>query len=246
MTATTASESALAVPDTAYERRRGELEQYFDRTAASAWAALTSNAPVGRIRATVRAGRERMRETLLGYLPDDLSGARVLDAGCGTGTFADCLAARGAEVVAVDISQTLVDLARERAAAGGVGPGTIEYRVGDMLDPGLGLFDWVVALDSLIHYQADQLQALLVQLCARTRYGVAFTFVPRTALLSLMHMVGKAFPRGNRSPDIRPITERALRHRLAADEALAGFTAGRSDRIESGFYTSQAMELCRA
>ena len=39
-----------------YVERRGEIEHYFDRTAAKAWEVLTSNAPVGRIRATVRAG----------------------------------------------------------------------------------------------------------------------------------------------------------------------------------------------
>ena len=44
-----------------YEQRRGQLEIYFDRTAVQAWTALTSDAPVGRIRATVRAedGAER-------------------------------------------------------------------------------------------------------------------------------------------------------------------------------------------
>ena len=45
--------------DTAYTRRRGELETYFDRTAVQAWMRLTSDAPVGRIRATVRAGRDQ-------------------------------------------------------------------------------------------------------------------------------------------------------------------------------------------
>ena len=40
-----------------YEERRREVETYFDRTAVDAWSRLTSNAPVGRIRATVRAGR---------------------------------------------------------------------------------------------------------------------------------------------------------------------------------------------
>lgn len=227
-----------------YEARRGQLEEYFDRTASKAWAALTSNEPVGRIRATVRAGRERMQQTLLGYLPEDLTGLRVLDGGCGTGTLSVALAQRGAHVVAVDISQTLVDLARERTAEG-AGRGSVEFHVGDMLDPRLGTYDWVVALDSLIHYQADQLQALLVQLCARTRTGVAFTFVPRTPLLSLMNAVGKTFPRGNRSPDIRPITLRALRARIAAEPAMAEYACGRTDRVESGFYTSQAMELLR-
>ncbi|MFC6050870.1 magnesium protoporphyrin IX methyltransferase, partial [Methylobacterium hispanicum] len=38
---------------TTYDARRGELTTYFDRTAADAWARLTSDAPVSRIRATV-------------------------------------------------------------------------------------------------------------------------------------------------------------------------------------------------
>ena len=66
-----------------YLERRGELETYFDRTAVDAWAKLTSDAPVGRIRATVRAGRDEMRITLLSWLPQNMSGARLLDAGCG-------------------------------------------------------------------------------------------------------------------------------------------------------------------
>jgi magnesium-protoporphyrin O-methyltransferase len=38
-----------------YEKRRTELEQYFDCTAIEAWEKLTSDAPVSGIRATVRA-----------------------------------------------------------------------------------------------------------------------------------------------------------------------------------------------
>ena len=70
------------------EKRRSELETYFDRTAAKAWEVLTSNAPVGRIRATVRRGRDQMRNNLLSWLPEDMSGLRLLDAGCGTGALA--------------------------------------------------------------------------------------------------------------------------------------------------------------
>jgi hypothetical protein len=33
--------------DITYEQRRGQIENYFDRTAAAAWATLTSDAPVG-------------------------------------------------------------------------------------------------------------------------------------------------------------------------------------------------------
>lgn len=225
-----------------YERRRGELEEYFDRTAAKAWERLTSDAPVGRIRATVRAGRQRMQQTLLGYLPKDLSGQRVLDAGCGTGTLSLALARRGAHVIAVDISPTLVDLAKKRTECE-IGSGSVEFHVADMLEPRLGAFDWVVALDSLIHYAPAQLHALIGHLCSRTRQGVAVTFAPKTPLLSAMHVVGKLFPRGNRSPDIRPISQRALEKHV--EESLDGWAVGRSELISSGFYTSRALELVR-
>ena len=97
-----------------YQTRRDEIETYFDRTAADAWAALTSEAPVSRIRRTVRRGRDAMRETLMRWLPEDLTGSTLIDAGCGTGTLAIEAAQRGAVVVAIDLSPTLVNLARER------------------------------------------------------------------------------------------------------------------------------------
>jgi len=78
-----------------YQSRRSQIETYFDRTAADAWARLTSDAPVSGIRATVRAGRDEMRQTLLSWLPEDLTGKRLLDAGCGTGAFAIEAARRG-------------------------------------------------------------------------------------------------------------------------------------------------------
>lgn len=81
-----------------YTRHRGQLEAYFDRTASKAWEQLTSDAPVSGIRATVRAGRTAMRETLLSWLPADMTGLRLLDAGCGTGALAVEAAQRGASV----------------------------------------------------------------------------------------------------------------------------------------------------
>ncbi|MFM7698335.1 MAG: methyltransferase domain-containing protein, partial [Limnohabitans sp.] len=99
---------------TSYVTRRGQIETYFDRTAAKAWEVLTSNAPVGRIRTTVRLGRDQMRSTLLSWLPEDMTGLRLLDAGCGTGALAQAAMQRGAQVIAIDLSPTLVNLARDR------------------------------------------------------------------------------------------------------------------------------------
>ena len=47
-----------------YSHTRHRLEEYFDRTASQTWERLTSDAPVSRIRQTVRAGRDRMRAAL--------------------------------------------------------------------------------------------------------------------------------------------------------------------------------------
>jgi magnesium-protoporphyrin O-methyltransferase len=227
-----------------YQQRRGQLQTYFDRTAVDAWARLTSNAPVSRIRATVRAGRDRMRATLLGFLPADLSGAAVLDAGCGTGALSVEAAQRGAAVVAIDLSPTLVGLAAQRLPAQ-LPKGRIDFRVGDMFDPALGAFSHIVAMDSLIHYALPDVVRVLAGFAARTERSIVFTFAPKTPLLTIMWTIGRLFPRRDRAPSIEPISERSLRRRLAAEPALQSWRIGRTQRINSGFYTSQAMELVK-
>jgi magnesium-protoporphyrin O-methyltransferase len=232
---------AATVHDTRYRQRRGQIAAYFDRTAADAWARLTSDAPVSGIRATVRAGRDEMRNTLLSWLPADLQGCRVLDAGCGTGALACELAQRGAEVVAIDLSPTLVQLARERTPA--ALRARIDFRAGDMLDPALGRFDHAVWMDSLIHYDPPHAVAALAALAGRTRSSMLFTFAPATPLLVPMMAIGRLFPKGNRAPSIVPVAERALHERLARDEVLGRWEPGRSRRVSSGFYKSHALEL---
>jgi len=228
-----------------YITRRGELETYFDHTAVEAWKRLTSDAPVGSIRATVRAGRDSMRTTLLSYLPADLSGLRLLDAGCGTGALAIEAARRGAHVIATDLSPTLSGLAQERAPRD-LGKGSVEFKVGDMLDPALGSFDYAVAMDSLIHYHGQDIARALATLASRTRRSIIFTVAPRTPALTVMHAVGRLFPRGDRAPAIEPISRTALERCIAAEAALAPWHIARTHRINSGFYLSQAMELTRS
>ncbi|NVN84802.1 MAG: magnesium protoporphyrin IX methyltransferase [Rhodopseudomonas sp.] len=225
-----------------YIERRGELETYFDRTAADNWAKLTSDAPVSGIRATVRAGRDEMRNTLLSWLPTDMTGMRLLDAGCGTGALSIEAARRGADVVAIDLSPTLVAVARERLPAD-IDPSKIHFTSGDMLDPALGEFDFVVAMDSLIHYLPQDICRIMAGLAARTRRSLAVTFAPKTPALALMHFVGGFFPRGDRAPAIEPVGEQKLRQLLTSDPALQQWQVGRTHRVSSGFYTSQALEM---
>jgi magnesium-protoporphyrin O-methyltransferase len=221
-----------------YGATRDRVEEYFDRTATRTWERLTSDAPVSGIRQTVREGRDRMRAIMLSRLPDDLSGRRVLDAGCGTGAMTEELARRGAEVVAIDISPQLVAIARARI------PEwlheRIEFATGDMLSDALGRFDHVLAMDSMIYYEAPDLGQALANLAGRTTHSIVFTVAPRTPFLMAFFAAGKLFPRSDRSPTMIPHAPR----RIARETALKGGTGSVTPigRVSRGFYISTCLE----
>lgn len=229
-------ETSLA--STSYQQSRTKLETYFDKTARKAWEDLTSDVPVSGIRATVRAGRDTMRDLLLSTLPTDMNGMRLLDAGCGTGALAMAAAQRGADVVAIDVSQGLIDIAQKRTPS----HLSIDWRVGDMRSHNLGIFDHVIAMDSLIHYDENDIIGVLKAWSQRANQ-IAFTFAPGTAMLRTMHFVGKAFPRGDRSPAILPVSETRLSQDIGA--ALPEWSIDFTKRVSSGFYKSQAMGMSR-
>ncbi len=218
-----------------YDATRARVEDYFDRTATRTWERLTSDAPVSKIRQTVREGRDAMRATMLSRLPDDLKGARVLDAGCGPGMMTVELAKRGADVVAVDISPQLIGIARSRLPESHLH--RVTFSTGDMLDPAHGHFDFVVAMDSLIYYARPDLVAALTGLADRTEGAIVFTVAPRTPFLMTFFGVGKLFPRSDRSPVMIPQNPVAL----ARD--VPGLTSVR--RVSRGFYISECLEVRR-
>lgn len=220
---------------TAYDRTLSRVETYFDQTATKTWERLTSDAPVSRVRETVRAGRDRMRETMLNTL-GDVRGKRILDAGCGAGQMTHELALRGAEVVAVDISPSLVEIARKRL------PDALSHQVtfhaGDMLDPALGDFDHVVAMDSLIYYDTADINRSISTLFLRTSGKIVFTVAPRTPFLMAFFGLGKLFPRRDRSPVMIPHTPKKLARLV--DGNLRSVS-----RISSGFYISECLEVTK-
>lgn len=223
-----------------YARTLARVETYFDQTATQTWERLTSDAPVSRIRATVRAGRDQMRDLLLSHLPPDLSGHRILDAGCGAGQMTAELAARGADVVAVDISPSLVEIAENRLPSHL--RGRVQFVAGDMLNPTLGRFDHCIAMDSLIYYNADDIASALSDLSHRVAHQTLFTVAPKTPALMAMWYAGKLFPRSDRSPVMVPHAAMGL-SKAAQTCGLRGVE--RLGRVTSGFYISDAMEVRR-
>lgn len=100
------------------------------------------------------------RPAMLEQLPD-LNGLRILDAGCGSGWYAEQMLGRGALVTAVDASGAMVDYAKIRL---GKNPASsnLKLQVADLADPlpfKDGEFDGVVS-PLVLHYMRDFRPAL--------------------------------------------------------------------------------------
>ena len=248
MQMTSATRISFDAPEGAYAARRAELKTYFDKTAADAWARLTSDAEVSGIRAKVRAGRDEMRAFALSRLVD-AEAPCLLDAGCGPGQLSIEAARRGAKVTAVDLSPTLVSLAEERARVEAP-DARIAFSSGDMLarldgETEAPAFDQVFALDSLIHYSADDMVDALARLAARARLSVVATYAPRTPLLTAKHVLGGLFPKTDRAPEIRPVSPNTVRKLIGDHPDLGDWRIHAVKRVDTGFYVSEAIELRR-
>ena len=219
-----------------YLAKRARLENYFNEVSSDAWDKLTSNEPVSFVRQLVREGREKMQAAIIEKLPKDLRGARILDAGCGTGVLSRMLDEKGAEVVGVDISEKLIEVAKNRSSLNK----NIEYFAGDMKEQSFGNFDYIIAMDSLIHYSTEDVISSIAEFSSRANNSVLFTVIPSTFVLRAKLRLGKFFPKSERSPEVVPIEWGQL-EQLEALKINASLT--KIKRIKSFFYVSEAWEL---
>ncbi len=72
---------------------------------------------------------DNLERPAIKQLIGDIAGARVLDLGCGSGTYSVWFAELGAQVVGLDLSQTMIALAQGKARAKSV---QAEFRVADI------------------------------------------------------------------------------------------------------------------
>ena len=93
---------------------------------------------------------------MLGLLPE-LNGVRILDAGCGSGWYAEQLLARGALVDGVDASAAMVEYARRRLEATAPSKAKLSLQVADLagtLPFDDATFDGIVS-PLVLHYMED-------------------------------------------------------------------------------------------
>lgn len=75
---------------------------------------------------------ENIERPAIQQLIGNIDGARLLDLGCGSGTYSVSFAEQGSQVVALDLSATMISLAQERAEKRGV---KADFRVRDIREP---------------------------------------------------------------------------------------------------------------
>lgn len=157
----------------------GTAGQRFD-PGVSAW-----TAGLGKVRDAVR--QQLVARQLTAHLMDAPASVRVLDVGCGQGTQAITLARAGHGVVGLDVSDELLDQARQAAEAqSSPFAQRLSFQHGDLLDLGdehLGVYDVVCChgvamyLPSLAETVAALVAAArtggLVSLLTRNRAGIA-------------------------------------------------------------------------
>ncbi len=119
---------------------------------------------------TLESAQERKLETICRKLALR-EGERLLDVGCGWGSLAIHAAARrGARVVGITLSAPQAALARERAAAAGVGD-RVEIRVADYRDLRGERFDAIASVGMVEHVGAERIDRYASVLAALLTSG---------------------------------------------------------------------------
>lgn len=138
------------------------------------------------------ASYEHTLERTVSYLSPDHS---VLEIGCGTGTTALHLAQSGARIVATDLAQGMIDIAREK----GADTPNVDFAVNGIADAPAGPFDVICAFN-LLHLVEDIPTALAEM---KTRLKPGGLLITKSAcikgsmplirlVLPVMQWVGKA------------------------------------------------------
>jgi 2-polyprenyl-3-methyl-5-hydroxy-6-metoxy-1,4-benzoquinol methylase len=146
-----------------------------------------------------------------------LEGRRILEVGAGGGSLAVWLAQQGADVVGIDVSGGILDVARRRAEVSGVGDRTTfvhaPIETFDLADEGLDPtpFDAIIGNNVVHHFERHLAMANIGRLLAPGGVAVfcePVLFVPEIVRsIRYSGPVAKRFPPHTHTPDERSLNE---------------------------------------
>lgn len=181
---------------------------------------------VQRYRTRNRFARQRIAN-VFHLLPRELRGRRLLDLGCGMGTFAVEAASRGALATGIDPAPAAVSAARRVAAAEGA-PASFVRADAAALPVAASSCDVVLAADVTEHLDDDTLARILREAVRVLRPGGALVlYTPEQS-----HLFERLRDRGMLNPDPSHIGVRSAAELAAAAEA-AGFRVQRVEYLPS-------------
>lgn len=171
---------------------------------------------------------------------NNLAGMSICDAGCGVGSLSIPLAQAGAKVYASDISDKMVEEAKERAL-NTLGQGENPTFAVQDLETLSGSYHTVICLDVLIHYPQDKAAEMISHLCSLSQSRLILSFAPKTFALSILKKIGSFFPGPSKAT-------RAYLHREADVVKILesnGFSVQRQSMTKTSFYFSRLLEANR-
>lgn len=218
------------------------VREYFNATGFDRWRRIYGDGEVNKVQLDIRQGHQQTVDTLLDWLRSDnnLAGLSICDAGCGVGSLSIPLAQAGAKVYASDLSEKMVEEARERAK-NTLGNGDNPTFAVQDLETLSDRYNTVVCLDVLIHYPQEKAAEMISHLASLAESRLILSFAPKTFAYSLLKKIGDFFPGPSKAT-------RAYLHREADIIKILesnGFTIKRQAMTSTRFYFSRMLEATR-
>jgi magnesium-protoporphyrin O-methyltransferase len=216
------------------------VKDYFEKEGFDRWSRIYSeDAEVNSVQLDIREGHAITLDKVLRWVDDDgtaSGGETFADVGCGVGSLALPLAARGASVSASDLSFAMVEEAAKRAAADGLGD-RVSFTTADLVALE-GEYDTVSCIDVLIHYPEDSMAGMIAGLAGKAKKRVIVSFAPDTWYYRLLKGIGGLFPGPSKTTRAYLHTEESVVNALAD----AGFQVKRTEMTGTKFYFSRLLE----
>lgn len=219
------------------------VREYFNATGFDRWRRIYGDdGDVNKVQLDIRKGHQKTVDTVMEWFQadGDLSGLSVCDAGCGVGSLSIPLAQAGAKVSASDISEKMVDEARDRAEAVLAAGQMPNFHMSD-LEELSGKFHTVVCLDVLIHYPQDKAADMIKHLGSLADSRIVLSFAPKTCFYSILKKVGSFFPGPSKATRAYLHAEKDI---VSILESL-GWKIERKAMNKTQFYFSRLLEAVR-